>query len=735
MPAGTTVANAFVQIMPSFQGAESAITSALVPATESAADAAGSAGGDSILSAITGALGDLGGKLGELGNGAGGALVDGIKGVVSAAGPAAIGAAVVAAGVGVGTALEGIGEEFDGMSDTIVATTGASGDALSGMEDAARKVATTVPVSFEDAGATVATFSQRMGLAGDALAEVSSKSEALGELTGQAVNVDALTGAFNAFGISGEDASKEMDYLYGVSQQTGIGFNSLVSTVQSAGPAMTQLGFSFNDTADMAGQLDKAGLNSSAVLGSMKKALTSVAESGGDVQGTFRDTIGSIQGYIKAGDDAKAVSAASDLFGTRNAPQFVAALKSGAINMDSLGKSALGAKGDIMGTMESTDDWPEKWKLIQNNVSAALEPLGSGVMSGVTQAVEALGQGMDFLWQATSPVRDAISDLASGALAQLSPVLQPVATALGQLGQAIGPAVSAAFQGLAGALRVVGAALSVVWGVVSPVAQVFAGVLAVAINVVKSAFTALAPVLNGAGILFSSVASFIQGAWSGVSGFFSGICNAIKSTFTGLATAASSIFQGIASAVGGIVNGMGSTLASAWNGIKSTASSAFGAVKSAISDKLHGAADVVRNVVSAIKGAFNFHWSLPPLKLPHISVSGGEAPFGIGGKGSLPHFSIAWYAKGGIAQNAAIVGEAGDEAIVPYTNRNIMPWANALASAMGVPDSMGSASQSELLAELRSLHRDVANLRVYIDKRTLVGSIASDARAARRMMA
>ena len=734
MPAGTTVANAFVQIMPSFQGAESAITSALVPATESAADAAGSAGGDSILSAITGALGDLGGKLGELGNGAGGALVDGIKGVVSAAGPAAIGAAVVAAGVGVGTALEGIGEEFDGMSDTIVATTGASGDALSGMEDAARKVATTVPVSFEDAGATVATFSQRMGLAGDALAEVSSKSEALGELTGQAVNVDALTGAFNAFGISGEDASKEMDYLYGVSQQTGIGFNSLVSTVQSAGPAMTQLGFSFNDTADMAGQLDKAGLNSSAVLGSMKKALTSVAESGGDVQGTFRDTIGSIQEYIKAGDDAKAVSAASDLFGTRNAPQFVAALKSGAINMDSLGKSALGAKGDIMGTMESTDDWPEKWKLIQNNVSAALEPLGSGVMSGVTQAVEALGQGMDFLWQATSPVRDAISDLASGALAQLSPVLQPVATALGQLGQEIGPTVAAAFQGLAGALRVVGAVLSVVWGVVSPVAQVFAGVLAVAINVVKSAFTALAPILSGAGSLFSSVASFIQGAWSGVSGFFSGICNAIKSTFTGLATAASSIFQGIASAVGGIVNGMGSTLASAWNGIKSTASSAFGAVKSAISDKLHGAADVVRNVVSAIKGAFNFHWSLPPLKLPHISVSGGEAPFGIGGKGSLPHFSIAWYAKGGIAQNAAIVGEAGDEAIVPYTNRNIMPWANALASAIGLPDSDGVTSDA-VLDELRSLHRDVANLRVYIDKRTLVGSIASDARAARRMMA
>ena len=33
------------------------------------------------------------------------------------------------------------------------------------------------------------------------------------------------------------------------------------------------------------------------------------------------------------------------------------------------------------------------------------------------------------------------------------------------------------------------------------------------------------------------------------------------------------------------------------------------------------------------------------LKLPHISVSGGEAPFGIGGLGRLPSFSVQWYAR------------------------------------------------------------------------------------------
>lgn len=57
------------------------------------------------------------------------------------------------------------------------------------------------------------------------------------------------------------------------------------------------------------------------------------------------------------------------------------------------------------------------------------------------------------------------------------------------------------------------------------------------------------------------------------------------------------------------------------------------------------------------------------------SVSGGKAPYGIGGKGSLPSFSIQWYKSGGIMTNPTVFGingsslmvggEAGDEAILP----------------------------------------------------------------------
>lgn len=98
-------------------------------------------------------------------------------------------------------------------------------------------------------------------------------------------------------------------------------------------------------------------------------------------------------------------------------------------------------------------------------------------------------------------------------------------------------------------------------------------------------------------------------------------------------------------------------------------------IKSAFSSKLQAAHSVVTGAISRIRSAFNFSWHLPSLKLPHISVSGGVAPFGIGGKGSLPHFSIQWYKDGGILNGATIFGqmggkmlgggEAGAEAVLP----------------------------------------------------------------------
>lgn len=105
----------------------------------------------------------------------------------------------------------------------------------------------------------------------------------------------------------------------------------------------------------------------------------------------------------------------------------------------------------------------------------------------------------------------------------------------------------------------------------------------------------------------------------------------------------------------------------------------FEDIRKSISDKIESAGKAVGKVVDKIKGFFPLKIGkiFSNLKIPKISVSGGKAPFGIAGKGSLPSFNVKWNAQGGILTQPTIFGrmgdtllgggEAGAEAIAPIT--------------------------------------------------------------------
>ena len=113
-----------------------------------------------------------------------------------------------------------------------------------------------------------------------------------------------------------------------------------------------------------------------------------------------------------------------------------------------------------------------------------------------------------------------------------------------------------------------------------------------------------------------------------------------------------------------IVRGLGSAL---WGKVKAAAEG----IKERFLAPIESARDKVKAVLDRIKGFFPLHIGniFSGLRLPHFSVSGGQAPFGIGGKGSLPHFSVSWYKKAEAApymfKGATLfgAGEAGDEVL------------------------------------------------------------------------
>ena len=89
-----------------------------------------------------------------------------------------------------------------------------------------------------------------------------------------------------------------------------------------------------------------------------------------------------------------------------------------------------------------------------------------------------------------------------------------------------------------------------------------------------------------------------------------------------------------------IVRGLGSAL---WGKVKAAANG----IKERFLEPIESAKERVRGILNTIKGFFPLSIGriFSGLKLPHFSVSGGSAPWGIGGKGSMPSFSVSWYKK------------------------------------------------------------------------------------------
>ena len=109
------------------------------------------------------------------------------------------------------------------------------------------------------------------------------------------------------------------------------------------------------------------------------------------------------------------------------------------------------------------------------------------------------------------------------------------------------------------------------------------------------------------------------------------------------------------------------------NGILSAVKGAFTKIPSAVKSIFTKAVSLVKSFPGRFKSALKFSWSLPHLNLPHLSVSGGKAPFGIGGKGSLPSFHISWYKKAMespyVFSDATLfgAGESGDEMLYGHS--------------------------------------------------------------------
>lgn len=568
--------------------------------------------------------------------------------------------------------------------------------------------------SLEDTAAALALFADHGVKGSDAGTSLKTMLQRLSAPTDQAAD------AMEAYGLEVRDSNGKMKDITGIADEL-TGKLGTLSDAERDAALQTIFGSDASRAAAILMQSGSEGLQKYiAATNDATAAETMANAQKGELSWALENMGGAIESASIAFGSAlaPAITAVAGVIG--NVAEAFASLPSGAQTAIAVVLALVAAVGPLL--------------VVFGSVVAMLSALSEGLLMlggafavplapalAVAAAIAAVVAVLVTLWNTSETFRatvlaavDAISAKVQEICAFLAPYVQAFVDQLVLT-------VQAAMDVL---LPIIEAALTVIIAIVVPV-------LTSIMDTVANVFaTILATVTN----VMAALSSIIQGAWQVIQGIFQTVLGLIVGVVTGdfsmMSSGVSGILNGMSSIISGILQGILSVFSGIWNSIKSVAvgacnavtgavSGAFNGIRSVIENAMSGAKSTVSNALDAISGFFaGLHLEFPHIALPHFSLSGEFSLM----PPSVPSISVSWYRTGAIAMGASVVGigEAGPEAVVPLSGREMDPYADAVArrlAARGADAGAGGTvvyNIGDVTVSMEQL-RDLATLEDFVN--------------------
>lgn len=500
----------------------------------------------------------------------------------------------------VGAASTKAFDEVDGAMDTVIAKSGATGKEADALQQNFNHVAGTGPFELQSVGDAMGALRGQMGLTGKSLESSTTQVLRFAEVNKTDVSsaIHSAQQAMGAYNLSNKDFNMVLDVTTNVAQKAGLDVGTLTDTVVKAAPQMKQLGLGFGESAQLLGQFSKSGVDGTKAVSLLSKASVTYAKDGKTLTQGLAETESKIK---NAKTSTEALTAASEIFGTKGASVMVDAIKKGTLNLSDLSKQAKDAGGSVKNTFEATEDPIDKMKTASNNAKIALADISStiqGMLAPMLESVVSKLRGVVEWFQQLSPQQKEMAVKIAAIAAAIGPVLMIVDRAITSVKTIIPviKSVGTAFQ----ALNAVMAA--------NPI-----GAIVVAVSALAAGLIWFFTQTTVGRQMWSSFVQWLQGLWQGVQSFFTGIWNGITSVFStavnGISSWWNQTWTGIVNFIKPLWQGMQSFFQTVWNAIKLVFTVAVTAIALIIGTSIKIWQTVITTVMNAIKAVITTIWN------------------------------------------------------------------------------------------------------------------------------